>query len=42
MTLTNTAILWLEQKQLSMQAGSLSDVIERMAREQPKILTTDL
>lgn len=42
MTLTNTAILWLEQKQLSMQAGSLSDVIERMAREKPKILTTDL
>jgi hypothetical protein len=33
MTLTETAIQWLEQKQIQMQAGSLSDVIERMARE---------
>lgn len=33
MTLTQTAIHWLEQKQNEMQASSLSDVIERMARE---------
>jgi hypothetical protein len=33
MTLTETAIQWLEDKQIEMQAGSLSDVIERMARE---------
>jgi hypothetical protein len=33
MTLTQTAINWLEQKQIDMKAGSLSDVIERMARE---------
>lgn len=33
MTLTQTAIKWLEQKQLDMKASSLSDVIERMARE---------
>ncbi|WP_414582880.1 hypothetical protein [Scytonema sp. PCC 10023] len=33
MTLTQTAIQWLEQKQNEMQASSLSDVIERMARE---------
>jgi hypothetical protein len=38
MTLTETAIQWLEQKQIQMQAGSLSDVIERMAREKlPKM-----
>ena len=34
MTLTQTAINWLEQKQLDMKAGSLSDVIERMARSE--------
>lgn len=33
MTLTETAINWLQKKQMEMQAGSLSDVIERMARE---------
>ncbi|MBD2606981.1 hypothetical protein H6G81_21230 [Scytonema hofmannii FACHB-248] len=33
MTLTQTAIEWLEEKQIEMLAGSLSDVIERMARE---------
>lgn len=33
MTLTETAIQWLEQKQLDLGANSLSDVIERMARE---------
>lgn len=33
MTLTPTAIKWLEQKQLEIGANSLSDVIERMARE---------
>ena len=38
MTLTETAIQWLEEKQIEMQAGSLSDVIERMAREKlPKM-----
>ncbi|GAB1537971.1 hypothetical protein NUACC21_06270 [Scytonema sp. NUACC21] len=34
MTLTETAIKWLEEKQLELGANSLSDVIERMAREQ--------
>lgn len=33
MTLTQTAIQWLEQKQIELGANSLSDVIERMARE---------
>lgn len=33
MTLTQTAIEWLEQKQIELGANSLSDVIERMARE---------
>lgn len=33
MTLTETAIQWLEQKQLELGANSLSDVIERMARK---------
>ncbi len=33
MTLTETAIGWLEQKQQEMGANSLSDVVERMARE---------
>lgn len=35
MTLTETAITWLEHQQREMKAGSLSDVIERMARELP-------
>ena len=33
MTLTETAIEWLEDKQLELGANSLSDVIERMARK---------
>ncbi len=33
MTLTDTAIKWLEDKQLELGANSLSDVIERMARK---------
>jgi uncharacterized protein YjiS (DUF1127 family) len=33
MTLTQTAIQWLEQKQQELGANSLSDVIERMARK---------
>ena len=33
MTLTETAIKWLEQRQIELSANSLSDVIERMARE---------
>ncbi|MGD1701007.1 hypothetical protein [Dapis sp. BLCC M229] len=33
MTLTETAIQWLEKKQMELGANSLSDVIERMARE---------
>lgn len=33
MTLTETAIQWLNQKQEDLGANSLSDVIERMARE---------
>lgn len=33
MTLTKTAIQWLEEKQVEMGANSLSDVIERLARE---------
>ena len=33
MTLTETAIQWLEQKQLELGANSLSDVVERMARK---------
>lgn len=42
MTLTETAITWLEQKQIEMQAGSLSDVIERMAREKlPKMSSNE-
>jgi hypothetical protein len=32
MTLTETAIAWLEQQQVLMGANSLSDTIERMAR----------
>ena len=33
MTLTETAIQWLEEKQVELGANSLSDVIERMARK---------
>ena len=33
MTLTETAIKWLEDQQLELGANSLSDVIERMARK---------
>ncbi|WP_272819295.1 hypothetical protein [Scytonema hofmannii] len=33
MTLTETAIQWLEQQHRDLGANSLSDVIERMARE---------
>ncbi len=33
MTLTQTAIQWLSQKQLELGANSLSDAVERMARE---------
>ncbi len=40
MTLTETAIAWLNQQQIEMKAGSLSDVIERMARE--KLPKTDI
>jgi hypothetical protein len=36
MTLTGTAITWLEQKQVEMQAGSLSDVIVRISKKLPK------
>jgi uncharacterized protein YjiS (DUF1127 family) len=32
MTLTETAIRWLEEKQQEINANSLSDVIERIAR----------
>ena len=33
LTLTDTAIKWLQEKQGQLTANSLSDVIERMARE---------
>lgn len=33
MTLTQTAIQWLETQKQEMQANSLSDVIERLARQ---------
>ena len=36
LSLTETAIKWLEVKQAQLTASSLSDVIERMARELPK------
>ena len=32
MTLTETAIKWLEHQQIALSANSLSDVIERLAR----------
>ena len=33
MTLTETAIEWLESKKLEIGANSLSDVVERLARQ---------
>ena len=33
MTLTQTAIQWLEEQQTEMEATSASDVIERLARK---------
>ena len=33
MTLTETAIQWLEERKQELRANSLSDVIERMARQ---------
>jgi len=38
MTLTETAINWLEEKRVEMGANSLSDTIERMARNKEKLL----
>lgn len=34
LSLTETAVKWLETKQTQLTARSLSDAIERMAREQ--------
>jgi hypothetical protein len=36
LSLTETATKWLEEKQAQLTASSLSDVIERLARELPK------
>lgn len=36
LTLTDTAIKWLESQQIQLTASSLSDTIERMARELPR------
>lgn len=36
LTLTETAIRWLESQQAKLTGSSLSDAIERMARELPK------
>ena len=36
LTLTDTAIKWLQLKQTQLTASSLSDAIERMARDIPK------
>jgi hypothetical protein len=36
LSLTETATKWLEGKQVELTASSLSDVIERLARELPK------
>jgi hypothetical protein len=42
MTLTETAIKWLEQKQQEIGANSLSDVVERIAREKlPKKINNE-
>ena len=38
LSLTKTAVKWLEAKQAQLTARSLSDVIERMAREQNEAL----
>jgi uncharacterized protein (DUF1778 family) len=38
LSLTKTAVKWLEAKQAQLTARSLSDVIERMAREQSEAL----
>lgn len=37
LTLTSTAKDWLESKQIELKASSLSDTIERMARENIKV-----
>jgi uncharacterized protein YjiS (DUF1127 family) len=37
MTLTETAISWLEQERKRIGANSLSDAIERMARNRSKL-----
>ncbi|WP_333148288.1 hypothetical protein [Microcoleus sp. B13-B6] len=36
LSLTETATKWLEFKQVELTASSLSDVIERLARELPQ------
>lgn len=36
LSLTETATKWLEEKRVQLTASSLSDVIERLARELPK------
>ena len=36
LSLTETAIKWLEEQRVQLTASSLSDVIERLARELPK------
>ena len=36
LSLTETATKWLEEKRVQLIASSLSDVIERLARELPK------
>lgn len=42
MTLTETAIKWLELKRYELGANSISDTIERLAREKlPKITKED-
>jgi hypothetical protein len=38
MTLTETAINWLEEERVKIGANSLSDTIERMARNREKLL----
>ncbi|HCV31153.1 MAG TPA: hypothetical protein DGO89_13690 [Microcoleaceae bacterium UBA9251] len=35
LSLTETATKWLEEKRVQLTASSLSDVIERLARELP-------
>ncbi len=36
LSLTETATNWLEEQRVQLTASSLSDVIERLARELPK------